>query len=466
MKRVWFHFTIVVVLGALAGGHVFAQTPMGTAFTYQGQLKEEGLAVSETADFKFTLWDAAVNGNQVGPTLTFDGQAGNPGPVTVTFGLFTVKLDFGLLSFPGLARWLNVEVRCPHDPGNTGPYEPLTPRQELTPTPYAICALFAPLVPHNHFGETWAGNDNNWGLRIQNHDLNNLSYGLRAEDDSSLGTGIFGHATAVNGPAYGVEGWSDSDDGVGVYGYARNGGNGVDSTYGVYGRSDATTGTGVLGYASSFAGDTYGVEGWAESVAGVGVYGWAKSMGNGVDKPYGVYGQSDASLGIGVGGYATANNSVNFGVDGKSQSNSQRAAGVRAEGNGTMGAGSPNAAALKIVNGAVTVTGGVRPAGTLTVDANGWNARASSTNPPPDPNGHSHTIGYTKTATLTNPLIILDQSIILLTVEGYFPGVAGCIAHVESKANGTATIRLSTIGAQSPGAACKVHYLIINPVTD
>ena len=63
--------------------------------------------------------------------------------MNVASGLFTVGLDFGTGIFTGDALWLEIEVRVPHDPSNTAPYTTLSPRQELTPTPYALYAATA-----------------------------------------------------------------------------------------------------------------------------------------------------------------------------------------------------------------------------------------------------------------------------------------------------------------------------------
>jgi hypothetical protein len=57
--------------------------------------------------------------------------------VTVQDGLFTVTLDFGAAAFNGEARWLQIGVR----PADTGSYTNLTPRQPITPAPYALYAL-------------------------------------------------------------------------------------------------------------------------------------------------------------------------------------------------------------------------------------------------------------------------------------------------------------------------------------
>jgi hypothetical protein len=57
--------------------------------------------------------------------------------VAVSQGQFTVLLDFGPNLFQGNACWLEVFVK----PGNSsGSFTPLSPRQALTPTPYALYA--------------------------------------------------------------------------------------------------------------------------------------------------------------------------------------------------------------------------------------------------------------------------------------------------------------------------------------
>ena len=75
---------------ALAGAQ-----PVSTGWTYQGQLKDAGAPADGDYDMIFVLYDAASGGSRVGPPLRFDGGAGNPPPVAVVDGLFTVELDFG-----------------------------------------------------------------------------------------------------------------------------------------------------------------------------------------------------------------------------------------------------------------------------------------------------------------------------------------------------------------------------------
>jgi hypothetical protein len=108
-----------------------AASPLGTAFTYQGRLASGGNAATGLYDFSFALYDAASNGNQAGSTLSTNA-------VAVTNGTFTVTLDFGN-QYGGSALWLAVWVKT----NNAGSYTALTPRQQLTPAPYASYTPYA-----------------------------------------------------------------------------------------------------------------------------------------------------------------------------------------------------------------------------------------------------------------------------------------------------------------------------------
>jgi hypothetical protein len=121
MKSRRFWEKALVAAAAIMLAALPAQASVGTAFTYQGQLKQGVSPVNDTVNLAFTLWDAASGGTQIGSTVTTLG-------VPVTNGLFTVVLDFGEDCFKGDARWLEITV-------NT---TTLAPRQELTPAPYAL----------------------------------------------------------------------------------------------------------------------------------------------------------------------------------------------------------------------------------------------------------------------------------------------------------------------------------------
>jgi len=104
---------------------------LGTPFTYQGQLKNNGQPVTADCSLAFRVYDAAQDGVQVGSPITRT--------VTITDGLFTVALDFGADVFTGDARWLGIRVQCPGDANYTD-----LARQPITAAPYALYALGAP----------------------------------------------------------------------------------------------------------------------------------------------------------------------------------------------------------------------------------------------------------------------------------------------------------------------------------
>lgn len=104
--------------------------PLGTAFSYQGRLTDGGNPANGAYDLQLILYGADIGGSQVGNILTNEN-------VTVSNGLFTTELDFGANIFTGDVRWLEIGVR----PGSsTGSFTPLSPRQQLTPAPYALYA--------------------------------------------------------------------------------------------------------------------------------------------------------------------------------------------------------------------------------------------------------------------------------------------------------------------------------------
>ena len=117
----------LLVLLSTINSHLstFAQ---GTAFTYQGRLNDGASPANGNYDLRLIVYDNSVGGSQQGPILTNSATA-------VSNGLFTATLDFGAI-FPGGARWLEIAVRTN---GGSG-FAILTPRQNLTPAPYAITA--------------------------------------------------------------------------------------------------------------------------------------------------------------------------------------------------------------------------------------------------------------------------------------------------------------------------------------
>ncbi len=137
-KRIFCHhggralerIALVLTLASLVQGAAAseAQIALGTDFTYQGQLTENGLPASGDFDFEFRLYDDPVSGNLLGLEQLF--------AVPVSEGLFTVELNFGAV-FNGDARWLDIRVGA----AGGGLMNDLAPRQPLTAAPYALFAL-------------------------------------------------------------------------------------------------------------------------------------------------------------------------------------------------------------------------------------------------------------------------------------------------------------------------------------
>ena len=100
-----------------------------SAFTYQGRLNLNGVPANGHYDFMFRLLNDPANG-VAAPVIPIAVA------VPVSNGLFTTGMDFGAENFDGANRWLEISV-CTN--GN-GSFTTLSPRQALTPTPYAVTA--------------------------------------------------------------------------------------------------------------------------------------------------------------------------------------------------------------------------------------------------------------------------------------------------------------------------------------
>jgi hypothetical protein len=133
-------FTILALSLMVSLATVGKPTPMGTAWTYQGRLIDANGPADGRYDLQFALFtDPILSSSQIGPTVDVND-------LDVIDGYFTVELDFGNSVFNGDARWLEIGVR-PWDSGER--HTLLSPRQEVTPTPYAL------------YTEN-AGTDNDW----------------------------------------------------------------------------------------------------------------------------------------------------------------------------------------------------------------------------------------------------------------------------------------------------------------
>ena len=116
---------ILIIFVSLSSSFALADS-LTTAFTYQGRLTSGSGVANGSYDFEFHLRDAPAAGNPVSITNTLAAIVSN--------GLFTVALDFGANTFTNTDRWLEIAVRANGD----SIFTTLSPRQQLTPTPYAM----------------------------------------------------------------------------------------------------------------------------------------------------------------------------------------------------------------------------------------------------------------------------------------------------------------------------------------
>lgn len=132
-----------------------------SAFVYQGHLTDGANSANGFYELRFALYDALSDGTIVGGPVT--------NSVIVTNGLFSVPIDFGAAPFTGANRWLEIGVRTN---GVTDPFAVLSPRQPLTPVPYAVYAFGSGSV-------SWSN-------------VNNIPFGLSdgVDDDTTYSAGI------------------------------------------------------------------------------------------------------------------------------------------------------------------------------------------------------------------------------------------------------------------------------------
>jgi hypothetical protein len=126
------HLAVAALLPFLTGP-AFPQTPLGSAFTYQGRLLEAATPANASFDLEFSLWDAEMDGAQIGSTIAVNGSA-------VVDGLVSATLDFGADAFDGEARWLQIALR---ETIAAGEFTTLAPRRPVDPNPQSRYAVSA-----------------------------------------------------------------------------------------------------------------------------------------------------------------------------------------------------------------------------------------------------------------------------------------------------------------------------------
>ncbi|MFH1614028.1 MAG: tail fiber domain-containing protein [Planctomycetota bacterium] len=111
---------------------IVTEPKVDSNFTYQGRLLDGNNVAEGEYDFQFKLFNAIENGTQTGSTIDIN-------EVDVINGYFTVELDFGTNVFTNKKRWIEIGIR-PGELDDPCEYTILSPRQEITPVPFAIQA--------------------------------------------------------------------------------------------------------------------------------------------------------------------------------------------------------------------------------------------------------------------------------------------------------------------------------------
>jgi len=332
------HPMCAVAAGLALASVVSAQAPLGTAVTYQGQLKLDGQPVNATADFQFTLWDAESAGNPIGAMSPVDN-------VTVADGLFTVEVnannEFGGEAFNGEERWLEIAVRSP---SGQGQFTTLAPRQNLTAAPNSLFALnastatdatllngqpaafyqnasnldsgtlvdarldgtYSGLLTLSNVGNAFTGAFSGSGAGLTDLNASSISQGLVAP--AFGGTGLDTSATTMGSMLYtgGLGTWRTLDPGADSQVLTLAGG--------------VPTWANGAGFALPYSGSV-DFNGSALAVTnshvnGMAIAGYSTAEGSGFPRPIGVYGESTAINGRGVVGDAPGVSGIGVGGSG------------------------------------------------------------------------------------------------------------------------------------------------------
>jgi len=276
MSLVRFGSRILAAILALSAATASHAGPAGHAFTYQGRLDQNGSPASGSFDFSFKLYASpSALIYLAGPVEVLD--------VPVADGLFKVKINFGDGMFNGSERWLSISVK-PH--GAAG-YTVISPRQELTPAPYAMSAAEISL-PLAQTGDTDAGGFFPTGLlSLTQYGTSNAILG----QTSSTGAGVAGYAHAAGG--VGVYGKSN----VATAGKFENT-SAANNSAALYVTSNGTGGA----VASVSTGAGSAVAGWNDS--GLGHAGFFSIFNGGSDK-HAVHAESNSATGAALYGKNT-----------------------------------------------------------------------------------------------------------------------------------------------------------------
>lgn len=178
----------------------FAQ---GTAFAYEGQLMDSGAPANGLYDIRTSLYPASTGG--VLASVLYTNLA-----VPVSNGLFIITMDFGAV-FDGTSYWLQIGVRTN---GAGATFTPLSPRVELTPSPYAIYAESAgsTALLNNYGSLNFFAGQNSGNSALSGSENTGVGFGTLF----SVTTGSYNTAQGVGALSANTNGSYNTADGAGA----------------------------------------------------------------------------------------------------------------------------------------------------------------------------------------------------------------------------------------------------------
>ena len=258
--------SILIVVVILSVG-VFSQT---TEITYQGQLQSSSAPANGNFNMTFSLYTALLGGVQVGSTINQN--------VAVANGIFSARLDFGASAFPGADRFLEINVA-----GTV-----LSPRSQITLTPYAIRALTVT-------GPVTGAN------AAQTLLVTNSQPGITNPSPANLPpTALRAEATATSDSNAGLLGIGDGTTGIGVIGVST----GIAPLV-----NGAPNAIGVLGLTTATSGKSIGLSGVVSSPDGIAVQ---ANSSNGARLFFGSNNSSGGVFTVDAAGNMTLSGAINF----------------------------------------------------------------------------------------------------------------------------------------------------------
>ena len=251
------------------------EAEMGTAFTYQGRLIDAENAADGEYDFEFDIYDAPSGGVLLASTVDVNA-------LDVIDGYFTVELDFGSSAFAGDGVWLDIGVRSGE---STGAYTTLSPRQRITPTPYATYAAASNWDNLANIPADIADGDSTLTEpQVESYIANDVFTGYLPYNN---GTKLTTSGLYYNGSNIGLGTTTTSGAKLGIINNSES--------YALYAQTTKTTGNnyGIYSIANGdTTGQSYGVRAVSSSLSAnnYGVYGSATTSSSGNN--FGVFGQA------------------------------------------------------------------------------------------------------------------------------------------------------------------------------